>query len=230
MSHHILLLEDDADLTRLIKTCLQQQHYIVSSCSHAHRAALFLSEQQVDLILCDVMLPGKNGFDFVAEIRQHFDGPILFMTAQSSIRNQLQGLALGAQDYLVKPVDPRILLAKLRVFLPENNVKTPETAQINLHNLIVDQQTRKATLAGQLINLTSAEFKLLQALALQFGKVVSREWLFQQHLGREYDGMTRTMDGRASRLRKKMQQIDPRWQVVTSWGEGYYLSYEPQAQ
>ena len=225
MSFHILLLENDNALARLTKEFLQQEGYVVSCANQAHRAKLLLEQQQIDLLLCDVMLPGISGFDFVATIREQYQGPILFMTAQTQMQHQLKGFALGAQDYLVKPVDPRLLLAKIQVFLPKANAIVEQSHDLAFFNLRIDSQSRVATLAGSPLQLTNAEYKLLKALCEQFGKVVSRDWLFQQHLGRDYDGLDRTMDGRASRLRKKLQAIDPAWNVVTAWGEGYYLSY-----
>lgn len=225
MSFHILLLEDDSALARLTKEFLQQEGFVVSCANQAHRAKLLLEQQQIDLLLCDVMLPGVNGFDFVEAIRDQYQGPILFMTAQTQLQHQLKGFALGAQDYLVKPVDPRLLLAKIQVFLPKAPSPISPVTALQFHNLRLDLQSRTASIHGAALQLTSAEYKLLKALCEKFGKVVSRDWLFQQHLGRDYDGMDRTMDGRASRLRKKLQTIDAAWNVVTAWGEGYYLSY-----
>ncbi|QSX37691.1 response regulator transcription factor [Shewanella sedimentimangrovi] len=229
MSAHILLLEDDPELTRLIKLCLENEGYMVSTCANANRAEFILQQQQVDLLICDVMLPGRSGFDFVSEIRSQTQCPILFMTAKTSLQNQLHGLSLGAQDYLLKPIDPRLLLAKIKVFLGRpQQTETPQS-HYSQFNLSLNALTRRAELNGQLLELTTAEFQLLEALLAHFGTVVSREFLFQRLLGRSYDGMARTMDGRASRLRKKLQAIDDKWNVQTSWGEGYYLSYgEPE--
>lgn len=228
MPPHILLLEDDAALARLTCQLLQQEGYSVSWCTNAERARAQLANQHFDLLLCDVLLPGSSGFDFVREIRSSFSGPVLFMTAQTQIKHQLQGFALGAQDYLLKPIDPRLLLAKLQVFLgPVSPVPAePVTEQLHWHNLQLDLKFRTARLGDRPLDLSGSEFKLLAALAVHPGKVVSRNWLFQQHLGRNYDGIDRTMDGRASRLRRKLQAADPAWNVVTAWGEGYYLSYQ----
>ena len=226
-SLHILLLEDDTALARLTCELLQQEGYTVVWCSNAERAHLVLAEQDIDLLLCDVMLPGSSGFDFVAQVRAHFAGPVLFMTAQTHMKHQLQGFSLGAQDYLLKPLDPRLLLAKIKVFLSKPVPKTADQPQVlTLHNMQLDIKNRTVTISDTAINLSSTEFKLLAALASKFGKIVSRDSLFQQHLGRTYDGFDRTMDTRASRLRRKLQQVDPDWNIVTAWGEGYYLSYQ----
>lgn len=227
MSAHILLLEDDLELTRLIVDCLSAEGYAVTYAHTAARAAQLLHQQNFDLVLCDVMLPGKSGFCFVEEARASFAGPILFMTAQVSLKQQLYGFELGAQDYLLKPIDPRLLLAKLKVFLSQEKLQFQLSTELVQHNLRLDHMTKISWLDHTRLELTTAECRLLEALLQQFGKVVTRDWLFQHHLGKLYDGSDRTMDGRASRLRKKLQAIDPAWNVVISWGEGYYLAYTP---
>jgi DNA-binding response OmpR family regulator len=227
MSKHILLLEDDLELTRLIVDCLSPEGYMVSYAYNAARAAQLFHQQSFDLVICDVMLPGKSGFSFVEEIRDSFSGPILFMTAQVSLKQQLYGFELGAQDYLLKPIDPRLLLAKLKVFLAQDQTPVQLNCELVQHNLRLDPKTRAAYLAGIRLELTTAESRLLEALMRHYGEVVSRDWLFQRHLGRVYDGIDRTMDGRVSRLRRKLQAIDPAWNIVISWGEGYYLAYTP---
>lgn len=223
---HVLLVEDDIELARLIKSYLSQHNITVTVCNHVQRANQTLLQQNVDLLLCDINLPGKNGFDFVKDIRMQFKGPILFLTAKTEIKYQLQGFELGAQDYLLKPIDPSLLLAKIKVF---DGFVTTTTHTIDItsqHNLSIELKSKVVTIDSTIISLTKAEYLLLVALLQQFGQVVSREWLFQHHLGRDYDGIDRTMDGRASRLRKKLQAVDKRWNVVTSWGEGYFLSFE----
>ena len=230
MSSHILLLEDDLELTRLIVDCLSAEGYAVTYAHTAARASQLLHQQNFDLVICDVMLPGKSGFCFVEEARASFTGPILFMTAQVSMKQQLYGFELGAQDYLLKPIDPRLLLAKLKVFLSQEKPQSQasvESTELVQHNLRLDIHTKTSWLGDTRLELTTAESRLLEALLQQFGKVVTRDWLFQHHLGKFYDGSDRTMDGRASRLRKKLQAIDPAWNVVISWGEGYYLAYTP---
>ncbi|WP_337840639.1 response regulator transcription factor [Rheinheimera sp.] len=221
---HILLVEDDAELCRLVADFLHNEGYQVSSCGNAQKAKKLLLAQRFDLLVCDVMLPGSSGFDLVKQIRQQFKGPVLFMTAQTSVGAQLQGLELGAQDYLLKPLDPRILLAKIRVFLPLPS-EGSESIYLQRHNLKIDQVAGRVFLNAQELRLTNAELQLLQTLLENYGAVVSRERLFREQLTREYDGVDRTMDGRASRLRKKLQQQDPNWNVQVVWGQGYRISH-----
>ncbi|MBZ9611456.1 response regulator transcription factor [Rheinheimera maricola] len=227
MSKHILLLEDDLELARLMQDCMSAEGYSVSHAYTAARATQLVHQQLFDLVICDVMLPGKSGFSFVEDIRDSFAGPILFMTAQNSLKQQLYGFELGAQDYLLKPIDPRLLLAKIKVFLTPDHAALPLNTQYEQLNLKLDCTTKAAWLDDVPLDLTTAEFRLLEALMQRYGAVVSRDWLFQNHLGRDYDGTDRTMDGRVSRLRKKLQAVDPAWNIVISWGEGYYLAYKP---
>jgi DNA-binding response OmpR family regulator len=221
----ILLIEDDLELSRLVVDFLQSEGYQVSSCGNALKAKKLILAQRFDLIVCDVMLPGSSGFDLVKQIRQQFKGPILFMTAQTSVGSVLQGLELGAQDYLLKPLDPRILLAKIRIFLPPEHASADPQPLLKQHNLTVDRVSGHVVLAGQDICLTNAELQLLLTLLDNYGVAVSRERLFREQLTREYDGTDRTMDGRASRLRRKLQNVDERWNVQVVWGQGYRISY-----
>lgn len=227
---HILLIEDDLELAKLVDDFLQDEGYQVTQCGNALKAKKLLLAQSFDLMVCDVMLPGSNGFDLVRQIRQQFKGPILFMTAQTSVAAQLEGLQLGVQDYLLKPLDPRILLAKIRIFLAEESTSNTGTGSLQQGNLHIDKRSGKVVLAGQEISLTNAELQLLQALLEHYPVVVSRERLFREQLSREYNGEDRTFDGRASRLRRKLQAVDGRWNVRNVWGKGYSISFSSDAE
>lgn len=223
-AQHILLVEDDQELARLVADYLHSEAYTVVSCSNTLKAKKLLASQGFDLIICDVMLPGSSGFELVQQIRSQFKGPILFMTAQTTVASQLQGLELGAQDYLLKPIDPRLLLAKIRVFLPQPQQSVVVNPVLQHANLRIDKLAGQVVLAGEALSLTNAELQLLVILLEHFPLAVCRERLFREQLNREYDGADRTIDGRASRLRKKLQQVDPRWNIRNVWGQGYSIS------
>lgn len=225
MNAHILLIEDDLELAKLVEDFLQHEGYQVTHCGNALKARKVLLAQGFDLIVCDVMLPGSNGFDLVRQIRQQFKGPILFMTAVTSVAAQLEGLQLGAQDYLLKPLDPRILLAKIRIFLSEAHSAQTTGDVLQQGNLHIDKRSATVSVAGEEISLTDAELQLLITLTENYAVVVSRERLFREQLGREYDGADRTFDGRASRLRKKLQAADNKWNIRNIWGKGYCIIY-----
>ena len=129
---HILLVEDDQELARLVMDYLHSEDYTVVSCSNTLKAKKLLATQGFDLMICDVMLPGSSGFELVQQIRSQFKGPILFMTAQTTVTAQLHGLELGAQDYLLKPIDEKRLLEAILKYesiigkqqsRPENNLQ-----------------------------------------------------------------------------------------------------------
>ncbi|MFT5544918.1 response regulator transcription factor, partial [Rheinheimera aquimaris] len=192
MNGHILLIEDDLELAKLVEDFLQHEGYQVTHCGNALKARKVLLAQGFDLIVCDVMLPGSNGFDLVRQIRQQFKGPILFMTAVTSVAAQLEGLQLGAQDYLLKPLDPRILLAKVRIFLSEAHSAQTTGDVLQQGNLHIDKRSATVSVAGEELSLTDAELQLLITLTENYAVVVSRERLFREQLGREYDGADRT--------------------------------------
>ncbi len=182
---HLLLVEDDQELARLVADYLHSEGYTVVSCSNTLKAKKLLATQGFDLMICDVMLPGSSGFELVQQIRSQFKGPILFMTAQTTVTAQLQGLELGAQDYLLKPIDPRLLLAKIRVFLPLPQQQPVANPLLQQDNLRIDRLSGHVSLAGQPLNLTNAELQLLITLLEHFPLAVCRERLFREQLNRE---------------------------------------------
>ncbi|WP_028449281.1 MULTISPECIES: response regulator transcription factor [Chitinibacter] len=222
----ILLIEDDLKLASLTSRYLSQQGLTVR-CVHDGREALAAySAFQPDLVILDVMLPGKDGWQICRELRQHSAVPLLMLTARDEQYDQILGLELGADDYVVKPVEPRLLLARIRAILRRQEGHLPAPAGLLQYGqLSIDTANRQVTLAGADIPLGSAEFELLNLLASQPGKVLSREQIIQALRGIEFDGLDRTVDVCVSKLRKKLGD-DPREarRIKTVWGKGYLFS------
>ena len=175
------------------------------------------------LVILDLMLPGKDGLTLCKELRPNFKGPILMLTARDSDLDQVLGLEYGADDYVIKPAEPRVLLARIRALM-RRYYHTDETAQDNIvfGQLNIQPALRKVSLGNEEIYLSSHEFDLLLSLATSAGNILSRDFLFQQIYNREYDGLDRTIDVRISQLRKKLQD-DPNnpARIKTIWGKGY---------
>ncbi|MDQ5903666.1 MAG: two-component system, OmpR family, response regulator, partial [Pseudomonadota bacterium] len=187
-------------------------------------------ETRPDLVVLDVMLPGQDGFAVCRAVRPQYDGIILILTARDEDIDQILGLELGADDYITKPVPPRVLLARIKALLrrasPGASDETPEASEsLSFGSFRISQQTRSAVLAGETIDLTTAEFDLLWLLARHAGSILSRDDLLQQLRGIGFDGLDRSIDARISRLRKKLNDDpDNPTRIKTVRSKGYLFS------
>ncbi|MBY6186386.1 response regulator transcription factor [Marinobacter hydrocarbonoclasticus] len=224
---NLLLIEDDRELALLICQYLEKHDYRVVHLNHGNRLDGLPPSTHFDLVICDLMLPGLDGYQVIEKLRQNFTGPILMMTARGEEHEQIRGLEVGASDYLVKPVSPSLLLARIRAHLRQSqNNALAEPANL-VDGLTLDVATRSARLQGENLHLTPAEFALLQLFATHFRQLLTREYLFTHGIGRAYDGMTRTIDGRITRLRRKLEGRGP-LTIKTVWGKGYLLTHLEQ--
>ena len=221
--HTILYIEDDLKLAQLVSNYLSNHGYIIEHFDSGCHACYQASSKKYDLILLDIGLGSEDGFEVFKELKQVQDTPIIFMTARQSQVDHITGLELGADDYLTKPVSPSILLARINNTIRRSLAVKPTSTTHNAHTI-----QREAYLYSQPLELTSAEFEILIQLAQSAGQLVSRDQLFDGTIGRKYDGQSRTIDGRISRLRKKLgDEAVPAQKIVTVWGKGYIFS--PQA-
>ncbi len=227
---HLLLVEDDTSLAEWIVDYLSSHGYRVSHINLGDIALATIQQLQPDLIILDVMLPQKNGFDICREARSFYHHPILMLTACAEEVDEVLGLELGANDYLSKPVKPRILLARIKALLRSEAVHKEVTTATQSNILIfgqlkITQDTKSVTLHEKNIAITSNEFDVLWLLALQAGKVISREELVTELRGIEYDGLDRSIDIRISRLRKKLHDnVAQPYRIKTIWAKGYLFA------
>lgn len=223
----ILLVEDDARLAELTGRYFQQNGLSVAIEARGDNAMARFHKERPRVVLLDLMLPGKDGLTICRELRQVFDGPILIFTAKDADIDQVIGLEAGADDYVAKPVEPMVLLARTRALLRrlEHRKDSASTAaDIVLGALRVSEASRRAWLDGQEIEMTTQEFELLLVLAQRAGTILSREDLFKLTRGIDYNGLDRSIDGRVSKLRKKLNDdaVSPK-RIKTVWGKGYLL-------
>jgi len=224
MMHNIILLvEDDRRLAELVKDFLEGNDFIVYVEENGNRVLRQTQNVNPSLIILDVMLPGKDGLTLCQELRPGFKGPILMLTARNDDIDQVLGLEFGADDYVIKPVEPRVLLARIRALLRRYYHSDPgEHETLTFDRLEIQPAARKVQLAGEEIHLSSHEFDLLLALASQPGQILSREFLFNQIYSRQYDGLDRSIDVRVSQLRKKLHDNPENpSRIKTIWGRGY---------
>jgi two-component system, OmpR family, response regulator len=220
----ILLVEDDRQLSNLVSDFLTGEGFHVKQefrgDTVAKRVELFVP----DLIILDIMLPGKDGFAVCRDVRPTYSGPIIMLTAKSTDFDQVLGLEIGADDYVIKPVEPRVLLARINALLRRGNISSnqAEKAELSFGGLYISRGSRHVTLTDETIDLTSQEFDLLWLLASRAGEVQNRDYIYKAVVGREYDGLDRSIDVRISRLRKKLHDSNETpFRIKTIWGQGY---------
>lgn len=231
MNPRILLVEDDDRLAELTAEYLRKNDFEVAIESRGDTAEARILAERPDLVVLDIMLPGQDGFAVCRAIRPKYDGIILMLTARDEDIDQILGLELGADDYITKPVPPRVLLARIKALLRRAGTSAEEGSDaaamesLTFGNFSISQHTRSATLAGDAIDLTTAEFDLLWLLAKHAGAILSRDDLLQQLRGIGFDGLDRSIDARISRLRKKLND-DPEnpTRIKTVRGKGYLFS------
>ncbi|WP_104204442.1 winged helix-turn-helix domain-containing protein [Billgrantia saliphila] len=202
---HVLIIEDDVRLADLTRDYLESNGFRVTVESEGSRGVEQIQSLQPDLVILDLMLPGEDGLSICRRARPDYAGPILMLTARTDDMDQVLGLEMGADDYVPKPVQPRVLLARMRALLRRADA-TEQTgeARLTFGNLEIDSATREAWLEGERIDLTSAEFDLLWLLASNAGRVLTREEIFSDLRGIKYDGQDRSIDVRVSRIRPKI--------------------------
>jgi len=219
----ILLVEDDDRLSQLIAQFLSQNNFMVDVLQQGDVVVDYVTTSPPDLILLDVMLPQLDGFSILRQLRDFYAKPVLFLTAKDSDFDHVKGLEIGADDYIIKPIEPHVLLARINSALRRVTPSSVSLHQkLQFGKLSIDKDTRSITLAQETIELTSHEFELLWLLANQAGEIQSRDFIHQQMLGREYDGFDRSVDVRISRLRKKLNDdLKNPTRIITVWGKGY---------
>lgn len=224
MKNKILLIEDDAGITMALTDLLQAEDYRVESAVDGLAGFARAGEEGFDLIILDVMLPGKNGFDVCRDLRQrNVTTPILMLTARGQVIDRVLGLKLGADDYLCKPFEPLELLARLEALLRRSRVSAtelPETFQFG--SVVVNFRSTEVLSAGKRIELSAREFQLLRYFIEQCGATLSRDQLLRDVWGYETGMLTRTVDVHVGLLRQKLEDDakDPR-HFLTMRGHGY---------
>lgn len=227
---HLLIVEDDDQLAELLLEYLGQQGFELSRMASGDGAVKAILEKQPDLVILDLMLPGANGLDVCRQVRDDYPGAILMLTASQSEADHVAGLELGADDFVNKPIEPRVLLARIRSQLRRLNGGWASSSYdphgiLEVGTLRLDMGSRDVSVEGQLVPLTTMEFDVLLKLALEAGTVVKRDDLYTNVMGVEYDGIDRGMDVHVSRIRRKLQRsgFDPS-RLKSVRGVGYLLA------
>lgn len=227
----ILLVEDDVRLAVLIKEYLEQQGYEILVEHMGDRAVDRIREDSPDMVILDLMLPGKDGLAILEESRPYFSAPVLILTAKENDTDQISGLELGADDYVRKPVDPGVLLARIRALFRRIDYLEENLGVLRFGGLEINKNSRDVIFFDQLMDLSTLEFDLLAFLASEPGTVMDRDRLCQSVRGIEYDGLDRSIDVAISRLRKKLEDHPEKpFRIKTIWGSGYLFAEDAWEQ
>jgi two-component system phosphate regulon response regulator OmpR len=218
---HLLVVDDDERLRALLRRYLVENGFRVTAAADAAEARLKLRNFDFDLLVVDVMMPGETGFELTASVKAERQVPILLLTAMAEAENRIHGLEQGADDYLVKPFEPRELVLRIRNILQRAASEAVAPSEVHLGAYDFDLKRGELTRGGEPVHLTAAEAALLSVLARKAGESVTREELAEQA---QFSGNVRTVDVQMTRLRRKLER-DPKFPryLQTVRGIGYVL-------
>lgn len=218
----VLIVDDDVNICELLKLYLEREGYETYSSYSGNKAVELFREVTPDIVILDLMIPGIDGLQVCREIRKVSDIPIIMLTAKGETFDKVLGLEMGADDYIVKPFEPKEVIARIKAVLRRYERKDSGSQQEVVYpNLIVNLTTYSAKVAGQDIELTPKELELLYFLASRPNKVFTREQILEYVWGYDFLGDSRTVDVHVKRLREKIEVDNAKWQIKTVWGVGY---------
>jgi two-component system alkaline phosphatase synthesis response regulator PhoP len=228
MAQRVLIVDDDPQIVRLLRAYLEQAGFQVSVAADGETALHALRRERLDLVVLDLMLPDRDGWDVTRIVRGDpalAALPIIMLTARVEDQDKIIGLELGADDYVTKPFNPREVIARVRAILRRAGGEPLPPRVIQAGGLMIDQDRHQAEVDGQPLHLTPTEFGLLQALVAHPGHALTRLELIEQGLGYSYEGLERTVDSHIKNLRRKLDQAGGAAdRIETVFGVGYRLS------
>ena len=225
----VLVVDDDPNVVALARGYLERDGYRVSEASDGLRALELARREQPSLVVLDLMLPGLDGLEVCRRLQVESMAPVIMLTARVEEADRLEGLNLGADDYITKPFSPRELAARVRAVLRRSDRESAVSAypELSFGAIRVNLRTRKATVDGAELGLTPTEFRLLTLLLQEPGRVFSRNDIIDRVLGDDFDGFDRAVDTHVSGLRRKLETERPgsAWHIETIYGGGYRLRH-----
>jgi two-component system alkaline phosphatase synthesis response regulator PhoP len=231
MSQRILVVDDDKEIVRLLRAYLEQAGYQVLAAYDGETALHVLRRECPDLVLLDLMLPDRDGWDVTRIVRGDpglASTPIIMLTARVEDHDKIVGLELGADDYVAKPFNPREVIARVRAVLRRVHGESAPPRVLRTGGVIIDLQAHQVEVHGEPVKLTPTEFSLLRALAENPGHALTRLELIETGLGYSYEGLERTVDSHIKNLRRKLDKAGAAPDLVeTVFGIGYRLAVEP---
>lgn len=224
----ILVVDDEDEIVQFVQDALEDEGYAVCTAFDGGQALKVARQREPDLVILDIMLPGRDGFAICKELREDLDIPILFLSAKQSDADKIQGFSVGADDYVMKPFSMKELIARVEAHLRRQRrdqargQQPRHSTQLRYGELTIDLSAYEARYAGEAIPLTRKEFEIIQFLVLHPRQVFSREIIYDRIWGMDSLGNTETVTEHVKRIRRKLAQFDPRSEYIsTVWGVGY---------
>ena len=220
MPKKILIVEDEANIRELLRLYLEREGYTVLEAENGVEGIKKWKSDKPDMLLLDVMMPVMDGWEVCREIRAESDVPIIMLTAKGETADRVSGLEMGADDYIVKPLEMPEVIARVRaVFRRIAPDDAPE--KLSFDNLVIDKQAYDLVIKGKRVDAPPKEIELLYFLASSPNRVFTRAQLLDEVWGFDYFGDTRTVDVHVNRLREKLEGVSDKWELKTVWGVGY---------
>ena len=220
MPKKILIVEDEANIRELLRLYLEREGYTVIEAENGVEGIKQWKSEKPDMLLLDVMMPVMDGWTVCKEIRAESDVPIIMLTAKGETADRVSGLEMGADDYIVKPLEMPEVIARVRaLFRRVAPDETPE--KLSFDNLVIDKQAYDLVIKGKRVDAPPKEIELLYYLASSPNRVFTRAQLLDDVWGFDYFGDTRTVDVHVKRLREKLEGVSDKWELKTVWGVGY---------
>ncbi len=221
-NNKVLIVDDDAHIAELIKLYLEKEEYQTIVASNGAKALQLFKEEAPSIVILDVMMPEMDGWQVCREIRRISNIPIIMLTAKGETFDKVLGLELGADDYMVKPFEPKELIARVKAVLRRFESKdTQAMKEIVFPNLTINLSNYELKICGKIVEIPPKELELLYFLASNPNRVFTREQLLEEVWGFDYFGDSRTVDVHIKRLREKLEGVEGSWQLKTVWGVGY---------
>ncbi len=224
----VLIIDDDAKLVELLQLYFEKDGFVVFTANDGLTALKTAREKEPDILVLDLMLPGMDGWDICRALRRDSEVPILMLTARAEESDRLVGLEIGADDYVTKPFSPKEVVARVKAILRRTKRTAAKVESVRLGDVVIDLKQYQVTKGGQPVELTPTEFKMLELLAANPGRVFSRLQIVEQAQGYSFEGYERTIDAHIKNLRRKIED-NPREPVYiqTVYGVGYRMAGTP---
>ncbi|MBM7562403.1 response regulator transcription factor [Fusibacter tunisiensis] len=223
MNKRIFVIDDDENIRELISLYLEKEGYAVDQFESGEKGIEALKISAPDLVMLDIMMPGMDGYDTLKEIRKIGKTPVIMVTAKDETFDKVLGLELGADDYIVKPFEPKEMTARVKAVIRrfQSSDTTSTDGIVSVPNLVINMSDYNVTYFGNVLELPPKEIELLNYLVSNPNRVFTREQLLDRIWGYDFFGETRTVDVHIKRLREKFDRDQNGWEIKTVWGVGY---------